>query len=79
MNLRDMMDEYAEEGLTRALAASRVCQDIVLKALAEGPLRLIYLMQKRLAMQSVTTFRRKASIASFLKDILFGEKRTISC
>ena len=36
MNLRKLMDEYADEGLTRALAASRVCQDIVLKALAEG-------------------------------------------
>lgn len=31
MNLREMMDGYAEEGLTRALAASRVCQDLVLK------------------------------------------------
>ena len=38
MNLHEMMDSYAEEGLTRALAASRVCQDIVLKALSEGPL-----------------------------------------
>ena len=28
MNLHEMMDSYAEEGLTRALAASRVCQDI---------------------------------------------------
>ena len=28
MNLREMMDAYSEEGLTRALAASRVCQDI---------------------------------------------------
>ena len=38
MNLREMMDKYSQEGLTSALAASRVCQDIVLKALSEGPL-----------------------------------------
>jgi len=31
MNLREMMDAYSEEGLTRDLAAARVCQDIVLK------------------------------------------------
>ena len=28
MNLREMMDAYSEEGLTRDLAAARVCQDI---------------------------------------------------
>jgi hypothetical protein len=32
-----MMDMYAEEGLTRELAAARVCQDIVLKAISDGP------------------------------------------
>ena len=31
MNLQELMDAYHEEGLTRELAASRVCQDIVLK------------------------------------------------
>ena len=36
MNLREMMNAYSEEGLTRDLAAARVCQDIVLKAIAEG-------------------------------------------
>ena len=38
MNLRDMMGCYAKEGLTRDLAAARVCQNIVIKAIAEGPL-----------------------------------------
>ena len=38
MNLQELMDAYHEEGLTRELAAARVCQDIVLKAIAEGPL-----------------------------------------
>lgn len=31
MNLQEMMDIYYEDGLTRELAAARVCQDIVLK------------------------------------------------
>ena len=31
MNLKDMLDLYYEEGLTRELASARVCQDIVLK------------------------------------------------
>ena len=38
MNLQEMMDMYYEDGLTRELAAARVCQDIVLKAIAIGPL-----------------------------------------
>ena len=38
MNLREIMNVYSEEGLTRDLAAARVCQDIVLKAIAEGSL-----------------------------------------
>ena len=33
-----MMEMYYEDGLARELAAARVCQDIVLKAIAEGPL-----------------------------------------
>lgn len=32
MNLREMMDMYYADGLSRELAAARVCQDIVLKA-----------------------------------------------
>lgn len=38
MDLRKMMDMYYEEGLSRELAAARVCQDIVLKAIEIGPL-----------------------------------------
>ena len=39
MNLRDMMALYRKEGLTQELASARVCQDIVLKAIAQGSLR----------------------------------------
>ena len=38
LNLQEMVDLYIEEGLTRILAEARVCQDIVLKAIASGPL-----------------------------------------
>lgn len=33
-----MIDMYMEDGLTRELAAARVCQDVVLKAISIGPL-----------------------------------------
>ena len=37
MNLRKMIKKYQENGLNRILASARVSQDIVLKAIAEGP------------------------------------------
>ena len=61
MNLSEMMDEYAEEGLTRALAASRVCQDIVLKALAEGPLSRNVTIKGGVVMRSLTKNNRRAT------------------
>lgn len=54
MNLREMMDAYSEEGLTRALAASRVCQDIVLKAISEGPLNRNVTIKGGVVMRSLT-------------------------
>ena len=60
MNLREMMDAYSEEGLTRALAASRVCQDIVLKAISEGPLKV-----KRMYIRRYGSYERNL-IAAFL-------------
>jgi len=61
LNLREMMDEYAEEGLTRALASSRVCQDIVLKALAEGPLSRNVTIKGGVVMRSLTKNNRRAT------------------
>ena len=55
------MDGYAEEGLTRALAASRVCQDIVLKALAEGPLMHNVTIKGGVVMRSLTKNNRRAT------------------
>ena len=38
MDINEMIDMYMEDGLTRELAAARVCQDVVLKAISIGPL-----------------------------------------
>ena len=61
MNLREMMDGYAEEGLTRDLAAARVCQDIVLKAIAEGPLSRNVTIKGGVVMRSLTNNNRRAT------------------
>lgn len=55
------MDEYYEEGLTRELAASRVCQDIVLKAIAEGPLSRNVTIKGGVVMRSLTKNNRRAT------------------
>ncbi len=61
MNLREMMDAYSEEGLTRDLAAARVCQDIVLKAIAEGPLNRNVTIKGGVVMRSLTHNNRRAT------------------
>lgn len=61
MNLRKMMDGYAEEGLTRALAASRVCQDLVLKALSESPFNRNVTNKGGVVMRSLTKNNRRAT------------------
>ncbi len=61
MNLNEMMDGYAEEGLTRALAASRVCQDIVLKAISEGPFSRNVTIKGGVVMRSLTKNNRRAT------------------
>lgn len=61
MNLHEMMDSYAEEGLTRVLAASRVCQDIVLKALSEGPLSRNVTIKGGVVMRSLKKNNRRAT------------------
>lgn len=56
-----MMDEYAEEGLSRALASSRVCQDIVLKALSIGTLSRNVTIKGGVIMRSLTKNNRRAT------------------
>lgn len=61
MNLQQMMERYHEDGLTRDLAAARVCQDIVLKALAEGPLSRNVTIKGGVVMRSLTNNNRRAT------------------
>ena len=56
-----MMDMYHEEGLTRELAAARVCQDIVLKAIAIGPLSRNVTIKGGVVMRSLTNNIRRAT------------------
>lgn len=61
MDLREMMDMYCEEGLSRELAAARVCQDIVLKAIAIGPLSRNVTIKGGVVMRSLTNNNRRAT------------------
>lgn len=61
MNLQQMMEKYHEDGLSRDLAAARVCQDIVLKALAEGPLNRNVTIKGGVVMRSLTNNNRRAT------------------
>lgn len=61
MNLQELMDRYHEEGLTRELAAARVCQDIVLKAIADGPLSRNVTIKGGVVMRSLTNNNRRAT------------------
>ena len=56
-----MMDMYYEEGLSRELAAARVCQDIVLKAIAIGPLNRNVTIKGGVVMRSLTNNNRRAT------------------
>ncbi|MBQ9032509.1 MAG: nucleotidyl transferase AbiEii/AbiGii toxin family protein [Parasporobacterium sp.] len=61
MNLREMMDLYYEEDLTRELAAARACQDIILKAISEGPLNRNVTIKGGVVMRSLTHNNRRAT------------------
>ncbi len=61
MDLQEMMDAYHEEGLTRELAAARVCQDIVLKAIAQSSLDRNVTIKGGVVMRSITGNNRRAT------------------
>ncbi|MCH5344554.1 MAG: nucleotidyl transferase AbiEii/AbiGii toxin family protein [Acetatifactor sp.] len=61
MNLQQMMEIYYEDGLTRELAAARVCQDIVLKAIASGPFSRNITVKGGVVMRSLTNNNRRAT------------------
>ena len=55
------MDTYMEDGLTRELAAARVCQDVVLKAISIGPLNRNITIKGGVVMRSITNNHRRAT------------------
>lgn len=61
MNLHQMMEMYFEDGLTRELAAARVCQDFVLKAIATGPFSRNVTIKGGVVMRSLTNNNRRAT------------------
>ena len=61
MNLQELMNAYLEEGLTTELASSRVCQDIVLKAISESSLSRNVTIKGGVVMRSITGNVRRAT------------------
>ena len=61
LNIRDMMAVYQEKGLSRPLASARVCQDIILKAIADGPLNRNVTVKGGVVMRSITNDSRRAT------------------
>lgn len=61
MNIRQMMKKYTDDGLTRALASARVCQDIILKAIADGPLNRNVTIKGGVVMRSITSDDRRST------------------
>ena len=61
MDINEMIDMYMEDGLTRELAAARVCQDVVLKAISIGPLNRNVTIKGGVVMRSITNNNRRAT------------------
>ena len=56
-----MMEIYYEDGLTGELVAARVCQDLVLKAIADGPFSRNVTVKGGVVMRSLTNNNRRAT------------------
>ena len=61
VDLEKMASQYMEEGYNALLAESRVCQDIVLKAIAESPLNHNVTIKGGVVMRSITGDVRRAT------------------
>ena len=61
MNLHEMMINYQNDGLSREFASARVCQDIILKAIANGPLNRNVTIKGGVVMRSITNDNRRAT------------------
>ena len=60
-NLEKMAAQYVEEGYTELLAESRVCQDIVLKAISESTMNRNVTIKGGVVMRSITGDVRRAT------------------
>ena len=60
-NLEKMAAQYVEEGYTELLAESRVCQDIVLKAISESTMNRNVTIKGGVVMRSITGGVRRAT------------------
>lgn len=61
MDLRQMLVAYQREGLSRTMASARVCQDIILKAIADGPFSRNVTVKGGVVMRSITNNNRRAT------------------
>lgn len=61
MGTREMMRNYQTGGLSRELAAARVCQDIVLKAIAASSLSRNVTIKGGVVMRNLTNNNRRAT------------------
>lgn len=56
-----MLIQYQRDGLSRTMASARVCQDIILKAIADGPLSRNVTIKGGVVMRSITNDNRRAT------------------
>ena len=61
MELNVMMKRYQDDGLNREFASARVCQDIILKAIADGLLNRNVTIKGGAVMRSITNDNRRAT------------------
>ena len=55
MNLDKMVAQYVSEGYTELLAEARVCQDVILKAIAESTMNRSVTIKGGIVMRSITS------------------------
>lgn len=61
MNILEWVKVYKDEGLSEELAASRVCQDIILLSISKGPLKNNITIKGGVVMRSITNNNRRAT------------------
>lgn len=61
MNLDKMVAQYVSEGYTELLAEARVCQDVILKAIAESTMNRSVTIKGGIVMRSITGDVRRAT------------------